>query len=77
MPTGDGGRLDKQPRVPPPRPQPPQALPQQTVRGEEASIRTGEYALVAQGEVLKEEVSARGQGRPERRDRPEDVTHPP
>ena len=31
--------------------------------------------LVAQGKILEEEVSTRGQGRPERRDRPEGVTH--
>jgi hypothetical protein len=76
MPTGDRGRPDKHQRVPPPRPQPSQAQPEQTVRRAEASMRTSEYAyLVAQGKILEEEVSTRGQGRPERRDRPERVTH--
>ena len=76
MPTGDRGRLDKHQRVSPPRPQPSQAQPEQTVTGAEASIRTSEYAqLVAQGMILEEEVSTRGQDRPERRDRPEGVTH--
>jgi hypothetical protein len=30
---------------------------------------------MAQGKNLEEEVSMRGQDRPERRDRPKDVTH--
>jgi hypothetical protein len=76
MPTGDRGRLDQHQRFPPARPQPSQTQPEQTVTRAEASIRTSEYAqLVAQGKILEEEVSTHGQGRPERRDRPEDVTH--
>jgi hypothetical protein len=55
---------------------PSQAQPEQTVRRAEASIRTGEDTqLVAQGKMLEKQVSTRGQGRSERRDRPEGVTH--
>jgi hypothetical protein len=32
---------------------------------------------MAQGKNLEEDVATRGQGRPERRDRPEGVTHRP
>ena len=63
MPTGDRVRLDERQRFPPSRPQPSQAQPEQTVRWTEASIRTSEYAqLVAQGKMLEQEVSTRGQG---------------
>src|SRR5216684_3651667 len=56
--------------------QPSQAQPEQAVRWAKASIRTSEYAqLVAQGKMLEQEVSTRGQGRPECSDRPEGVTH--
>jgi hypothetical protein len=76
MPTGDRGRLDQHQRFPPPKPHASQAQPEQTVTRAEASIRTSEYAqLVAQGKTLEEEVSTRGQGRPERRNRPEGVPH--
>jgi hypothetical protein len=61
MPTGDRGRLDKYQGLLPPRPQPSQAQPEQTVTRVEASIRTSEHAqLVAQGKILEEEVSTRG-----------------
>jgi hypothetical protein len=63
MPTADRGRLDQDQRLPPPRPQPSQAQPEQTVRLAKASIRASEDAqLVAQGKTLKEEVSTHGQG---------------
>ncbi len=78
MPTGDRGWLDEHQRFPPPRPQPSQAQPEQTVTRAEAMIRTSEHAqLVAQGKILEEEVSTRGQSRPERRDHPEGLTHRP
>jgi hypothetical protein len=42
------------------------------------SIRASEYAqLVAQGKILEQKVPMRGQGRPERSDHPEGVTHRP
>ena len=76
MPTSDCGRLDQHQRFPPPRPQPSQAQPEQMVRWAKASIRPSEYVqLVAQGKILEQEVSTRGQGWPERSDRPEGVTH--
>jgi hypothetical protein len=76
MPTGDCGRLDQHQRFPPAMPQPSQTQPEQTVRWAEASIRTSEYAqLVAQGKILEQEFSTRGQGCPERSDRPERVRH--
>src|SRR5882672_3714313 len=63
MPTVDRGRLDQQQRFPPPRPQPSQKQPEQTVRWANAPIRTSEYAqLVAQGKILEQEVSTRRQG---------------
>jgi hypothetical protein len=44
----------------------------------EASIRTAQYGqLMAQGKHLEEEVSPRGQGGPEHRDRLERVAHGP
>jgi hypothetical protein len=73
--AGDRGRLDHHQRFRPPRPPPSQAQPEQTVSAE-ASIRTSEYAqLVAQSKILEQEVSTSGQRRPERSDRPQDVTH--
>ena len=76
MPTVDCGGLDQHERVTPPRPQLSQHQPEQTVRWAKASIRTSEYAqLVAQGKMLEQEVATRSQGRPERSDRPEGVTH--
>jgi hypothetical protein len=40
------------------------------------SIRASEYAqLVAQGKILEQKDPMRGQGRPERSDHPEGVTH--
>jgi hypothetical protein len=53
-----------------------QAEPQQAVGRTKASIRPSEDAqLMAQGENLEEDVYPREQGRPERRDRPDGVTH--
>jgi hypothetical protein len=53
-PTGNRGGLDKDQLLSPPRPQPLQAEPEQTVVRAEASIRTSEDAkLVAQGENLR------------------------
>ena len=76
MPTGDRGRLDQHQRFPPPGPPPSQTQPEQTVRGAKTPIRTSEDAqLVAQGQTLEQQISTRGQGRPERSDRPEGVTH--
>jgi hypothetical protein len=48
MPLADRGRLDQLQGVPPPRPHPSQAQPEQTVTRAEASIRTSQHAqLVA------------------------------
>jgi hypothetical protein len=44
MPTVDGGRLDQHERLSPPRPQPSQNQPEQTVSWAKAPIRTSEYA---------------------------------
>ena len=61
LPPGDRGRLDQHESLPPSRPQPSQAQPEQTVRRAEASIRTGENTqLLAEGKNLEEEVCARG-----------------
>ena len=61
-PPLDCCRLDQHQRLSPPRPQPSQAQPEPTVGGPKASIGTSEDAhLVAQGQKLEEEVSARGQ----------------
>jgi hypothetical protein len=76
MPTGHRGRLDQHESLSPLRPTPSQAHPEKTVRRSEASIRTGEYTqLVAQGKSLEEEVARRGQGRPQRCERPAGLTH--
>ena len=76
MPACNSGRLDKDQRVLPARPPPPQAQPEQAVRWSEASIRAGEYAeLVAKCDILQEEITARGGGRPECGDYPEGVAH--
>jgi hypothetical protein len=76
MPPGDGGRLDQFQGGHSPRPHPSQTQPEQTVTQAEASIRTSRHAeLVAEGKILEEEVPTRGEGRPERRDGPEDLTH--
>ena len=78
MPTGDRGRLDQHEGLAPPGPPPSQAHPQLTVRRTEASIRPAEYAqLMAQGKNLEEEVSTRGEGGLEHRDRPDRVGHGP
>src|SRR5262249_37079646 len=76
MPAGDSGRLDKHQRVLPPRPPPSQAQPEQAVRWAEASVGTSEHAqLVAQGEILEDEVSTRSEGRPECGDPSEGLAH--
>jgi len=50
----------------------------QFFEGAEASIRAAQYGqLMAQGKHLEEEVSPRGQGGPEHRDRLERVAHGP
>jgi hypothetical protein len=55
-----------------------QAEPEQTVGRAEASTRTSQDAqLVAQGENLEEDIQTREQGRPERGDHPDGVTHRP
>ena len=78
MPAGDSGRLDQDQRVLPARPPASQTDPEQTVGRPEASISTSEDAhLVPYGENLQEEIQAREQAGPERRDHPEGVTHPP
>jgi hypothetical protein len=76
MPTVDRGRLNQHERVCPPRPQPSQHQPEQTVRWAKAAIRTNEYVqLVAEDKDLEQQVSTRRQGEPDRNDHPDDVTH--
>jgi hypothetical protein len=76
MPAGNCGRLDKDQRVIPAKPPPPQAQPEQAVRSLEASIRASEYSeLVTEGDVLQHEIASPGEGRPECGDDPEGVTH--
>jgi hypothetical protein len=76
MPTVNRARLDQHQRVSPPRPQPSQHQPEQTVRWAKAAIRTNDYVqLVAEGKDLEQQVSTRRQGKPDRRDHPDDVTH--
>ena len=78
MPTRNRGRLDQHESLAPARPPPSQAHPEKTVRRAEASIRQAEHAhLMAQGHHLEEEVSTRGQGGAEDRDRLERMTTRP
>jgi hypothetical protein len=76
MPPLDGGRLNQQQRVSPPRPHPAQDQPQQTVRWAKASVRTRQYGqLVVQGKHLEQQVSTRRQRESDHSDRPDDVPH--
>ena len=76
MPTVDDGRLDQHQCVSPPRPRTSQHQPEQTVKWAKATIRTNEYAqLVAEGKDLEQQVSTRRQGKTDRGDRPDEVTH--
>jgi hypothetical protein len=76
MPAGNSGRVDKDQSALPARPPPPQAQPEQAVTSSEASIRASKYAeLVAKCDILQEQITARGEGRLECGDYPQDVTH--
>ena len=76
MPMVDRGRLEKHQRFAPPRPQPLQQQPEQTIRRATATIRPSEDAqLVAQGKTFEQEASPRRQGQPDGGDRSEDVAH--
>ena len=78
LPPGDGRRLDQPQRLPPPRPHPSQAHPEQAVKGAEAAIGPREDAeLVAKSEDLEEEVPTRAQGGAKHRNRPQRVSHGP
>ena len=59
-PTIDAGWPDQHQRFPPPRPEPSQQQPKQTVSRAKAPMRTREDAeLVAQGKRLEQEVYTR------------------
>ena len=76
MPPVYRGRLDQHQRVSPPRPHLSRHQPEQTVRWAKAAIRTNEdVQLVAEGKDLEQQISARRQGKPDRNDHPDDVTH--
>ena len=66
MPAGDSCRLDQDQRVLPARPPASQAQPEHAVRCSETSIRASEHAeLVAESDILQEEISTGGEGGPE------------
>jgi hypothetical protein len=76
IPPVDRGRLDQHQRVSPSRPQLSQHQAEQTVRWAKATIRTNEYVqLLVEGKDLEQQVSTRRQGKPDRNDHPDDVTH--
>jgi hypothetical protein len=76
MPTIDCGRLDQDQRFAPPRLQPPQQQPEQTVSWAKALGGTSENPeLVAEGKRLEQEVSTRRLGWSGRSTRRDDASH--